>query len=121
MEEGHDLNQDAYDEYAEEEQEASIIDDKSLVFADPHTAGVRDPVIRLLLEMRAQERQHHRENVREQREFRRDLVDMLDRQHKERMDAMHALISAIGGQQPQSQPLNGRIKRSSTFRPPGDV
>lgn len=119
--------QDVYEDYAEEEQEASsVVDDKSLVFAggDPHTAGVRNPVIRLLLEMRSQERQHHRDDRRErlqmQRElleFKRDLVDMLDRQHRERMDAMYALIAAIGGQQPS----NGRTKRPSRSAAVDDV
>jgi len=105
-----------YDTYVEDEIPPSptFSDNKNLVFpssdqeidisCDPHTAGVRDPVLRLLLEMRAQERAHFREDRRErlkmQREtldFRRDLVHLLNQHHQERMEAMHSLIAAIGG------------------------
>lgn len=105
-----------YDTYVEDEipQSPTFSDNKNLVFttsdqeidvsSDPHTAGVRDPVLRLLLEMRAQERAHFREDRRErlkmQREtldFRRDLVHLLNQHHQERMEVMHSLIAAIGG------------------------
>ena len=123
-----------YETYIEEETavpeppsspSSSIVDDKSQIFgnlSNPDTAGIRDPVVRLLLEMRyiflyyiiydefnlylwvfrAQERAHFRQDRRErlemQREsleFRRELLEMLERQHQERMNAMHSLVGAI--------------------------
>ena len=103
-----------YETYVEEEFSPSptFSDNKNLVFSnqetsipyDPHTAGVRDPVVRLLLEMRAQERAHFREDrrerlnmLRETNEFRRELMEMLNQQHQERMEAMNNLIAAISG------------------------
>jgi frataxin-like iron-binding protein CyaY len=105
-----------YDTYVEDDIPPSptFSDNKNLVFSssdqeidiscNPHTAGVRDPVLRLLLEMRAQERAHFREDRRErlkmQRDtldFRRDLIHLLNQHHQERMEAMHSLIAAIGG------------------------
>lgn len=108
----------------------STVNDKSQILSqvsnDPHTATVHDPVVRLLLEMRAQERAHFREDRRErlqmQREmldFRRELVDMLDRQHRERMEAMHALIGALTGQQQDSGGKNGHINNHKRPRPGG--
>ena len=96
-----------YDNYVEDELPPSptFSDNKNLVFGlpDPHTADVRDPVVRLLLEMRAQERAHFREDRRERlkmqkeaQEFRRDLVNMLNQQHQEKMQVMQNLIAAIG-------------------------
>ena len=105
------------DTYVEDEippPSPTFSDNKHLVFtssdqeidisSDRYTAGVRDPVLRLLLEMRAQERAHFREDRRErlkmQREtldFRRDLVHLLNQHHQERMEVMHSLIAAIGG------------------------
>lgn len=96
-----------YDTYVEEEIPPSptFSDNKNLVFASyPETSDVQDPVVRLLMEMRAQERAHFREDRRErlkmQREtldFRRDLVELLNQHHQERMEVMHNLISAISG------------------------
>lgn len=96
-----------YDTYVEDELPPSptFSDNKNLVFASySETPEVQDPVVRLLLEMRAQERAHFREDRRErlkmQREtldFRRDLVDLLNQHHQERMEVMHSLISAISG------------------------
>lgn len=109
--------EDCYDTYVDNEipHSSAVFDDKNLVYAsdinledglpfNPHTSGVRDPVLRLMLEMRAQERAHFREERRErlklQREmlgFRQDLVQLLSQQHQERMDAMYALIDVIKG------------------------
>lgn len=106
---GPDLQQPdvCYDTYIEDELPPSptFSDNKNLVFAQcQETSTVQDPVILLLLEMRAQERAHFREDRRErlkiQREtleFRRSLIDLLNQQHQERMQVMHSLISAISG------------------------
>lgn len=68
--------------------------------------GTNDPVLQLLLEVRAQERAHHREerreliNIRKETlEFQQQLVQLMTQQHQERMSAMYALIAAISGGQ----------------------
>uniref|UniRef100_A0A0P6IJN4 Uncharacterized protein n=3 Tax=Daphnia magna TaxID=35525 RepID=A0A0P6IJN4_9CRUS len=119
------------DTYVEDELPPSptFSDNKDLVFSssdqeisisrDPHTAGVKDPVLRLLLEMRAQERAHFREDRRErlkmQRDifdFHRDLIHLLNQHHQERMEVMHNLIAAIGGA--------STVKQTNNVIPNGD-
>lgn len=126
-----DAEESCYDTYIEDRLPPSptFSDNKNLIFAssdqeisissDPHTAEVRDPVLRLLLEMRAQERAHFREDRRErlkmQRDsfdFRRDLVHMLNQHHQERMEVMHNLIAAIGG--------TSSVKETNKVVPNGD-